>query len=483
MEATIRKHLERECAKLISRQQSHIRQSKHDQTRFTKRTGQAAGSPASYRPEYWDLHQHFDPFYVRSRLDEIAYGLARSIRAETYQVSTTYCFSIPKPGGGKREVTIFTIPDAAVAHYLYRELLHRNGHRFSSYSFAYRPDRTAHFAVEHLAKAARRQKRLFVLEYDFAKYFDTISHQYVERLLRDELQVSPRERKLASEFLRFRRARGCQAFRDGVLELDRELDSTGASFARYADDTVILCKDYEQANICAELMLSHGMRSATQVNFDKSDGISILTPEHTAEMRTKLSFAFLGYEIGASGVGLSAKAVKRIKKKISTIIHKHMLLYPKRHQFNPARIEPNGLDWDMVTCLNEIRRYLYGRASEKKVSECIDDKTKPLTLTKGLLSFYPLIDQPQALQKLDGWMLDAMHRAQVARRILVSPANPNARVFSRQELLDGTWYRLQTPPNETRLPSFFRAWLYIRKCLQVYGLMTFRSADYAYYPD
>jgi hypothetical protein len=159
------------------------------------------------------------------------------------------------------------------------------------------------------------------------------------------------------------------------------------------------------------------------------------------------------------------------------------LLYPKRQQFSPARIEPNGLDWDMVTCLNEIRRYLYGRASEENVSECIGDKTKPLTLTKGLLSFYPLIDQPQALQEMDGWMLDAIHRAQVARQRLVTPANPNARAYSRQELLDGTWYRLQVPPNETRLPSFFRAWLYIRKCLQVYGLMTFHSADYAYYSD
>lgn len=506
MEATIRKHLERECAKLVARQQSHIRQSKRNQERFTKRTGNAAGHPASYRPEYWDLHHHFDPFYVRSRLDEIAYGLAKSIRAETYQVSTTYCFSIPKPGGGKREVTIFSIPDAAVAHYLYRELLRRNGHRFSSYSFAYRPDRTVHFAVEHLSKAARSQKRLFVLEYDFAKYFDTISHAYVERLLREELQVSPREQKLASAFLRFRRARGCQAFREGrvevntrgiaqgnslslflanvaCLELDRELESSGAAFARYADDTVILSKDYAQASVCAERMLSHGMRSATQINFDKSDGISILTPEQEAEMQPKASFAFLGYDIGASGVGLSKRAIKRIKKKIATIIHKHLLLYPKRNQFNPNRIEPSGLDWDMVTCLNEIRRYLYGRASEKKVSECISDKSKPLVMTKGLLSFYPLIDQPGALQELDGWMLNAVHRAQVARCKLVEAANPNAQVYSRQNLLDGTWYRQQSPQNETRLPSFFRAWRYIRKCLQVYGLMNFRSADYAYYSD
>ncbi len=218
MEATIRRYLEKECKKLIARHESLIRQSKRDQKRFKKRTGQDAGNPKSYRPQYWEAHPHFDPYYVRSRLDEIAHGLAESIRADTYQVSPAFCFSIPKPGGGLREVTIFTVPDSSVAHYLYRELLRRNGHRFSSYCFAYRPDRTAHFAVEHLFKAIQRQKRLFILEYDFARYFDTISHHYLEDLMKRELYVSPREQKLSGAFLRFRRARGYSAFLKKAFE-------------------------------------------------------------------------------------------------------------------------------------------------------------------------------------------------------------------------------------------------------------------------
>jgi retron-type reverse transcriptase len=504
MEASIRKYLEMECTKLIARHESHIRQRKRDQKRFKKRTGKTAGDPKSFRPEYWDANPHFDPYYVRSRLKSISHGLAESIRAGKYQVSPAYCFSIPKPGGGKREVTIFSVPDSAVSHYLYRELLRRNGHRFSSYCFAYRPDRTAHFAVEHLFKAVERHKRLFILEYDFAKYFDTISHGYLESLLRRELQVSPREQWLSGAFLRFKRARGLESFRQNTfednnrgiaqgnslslflanvacLELDRELESTGATFARYADDTVILCRDYEQANKCADLMLSHGRRSATEVNFEKSDGISLLTPEKEPEMRPKSSFHFLGYKIGAHGISLSPKAVKRIKKRISTIIHRHLLLYPKRKQFNPDRIRSSGLDWDMVTCINEIRRSLYGHVTEKTVSGCLGDKSKPLTLTKGLLSYYPLIDQAEIFQELDGWMLDVVHRAQIARKKLVKKSGAKARIYTKREILRGRWYRLKKPPVETQLPSFFRAWLYIRKCLQVYGLMTFRSADYAYY--
>src|SRR2546428_7416254 len=60
MEATIRRYLEKECKKLIARHESLIRQSKHDQKRFKKRTGQAAGNPKSYRPQYWEAHPHFD---------------------------------------------------------------------------------------------------------------------------------------------------------------------------------------------------------------------------------------------------------------------------------------------------------------------------------------------------------------------------------------------------------------------------------------
>ena len=327
---------------------------------------------------------------------------------------------------------------------------------------------------------------------------------YLEDLMKRELYVSPREQKLSGAFLRFRRARGYSAFLKkafedndrgiaqgnslslflanvACLELDRELEATGATFARYADDTVILCRDYEQANKCADLMLSHGHRSATEINFEKSDGISLLTPEKVAEMPVKPFFLFLGYKVSPSGISISPKAVKRIKKKISTIIHRHLLLYPKRKQFNPERIESSGLDWDMVTCVNEIRRYLYGRVTELTVSDCLADKSKPLTLTKGLLSFYPLIDQPETLRELDGWLLDVIHRGQIARNKLVKKSKVKARIYTRQELLSGKWYRRKKPPVETRLPSFFRGWLYIRKCLQVYGLMIFRSADYPYY--
>jgi hypothetical protein len=93
-----------------------------------------------------------------------------------------------------------------------------------------------------------------------------------------------------------------------------------------------------------------------------------------------------------------------------------------------------------------------------------------------------LIDQPATLQELDDWLLNVIHRAQKARNKLVK-SKAKGRIYKIQELLSGSWYRRKKPPVETRLPSFFRIWLYVRKCLQIYGLMTFRSSYYSEYGD
>src|SRR5438309_1045969 len=118
MQATIRDFILGECDKLIRRHYARIAKSQLDQTRFNKRTGQHTHAPESYIPDFWGAHKHFDPFYVRPRADSIAHSIAKKIRGQTYQLLPAMVFSIKKPGGGTREVTVFTIPDSAVSHYL-----------------------------------------------------------------------------------------------------------------------------------------------------------------------------------------------------------------------------------------------------------------------------------------------------------------------------------------------------------------------------
>jgi hypothetical protein len=429
--------------------------------------------------------------------------VADKIRKGQYQPRPCLHKSIPKPSGGQRVLSIFTVVDSAVSSWLYRTLLGRNAQLFSSYSYAYRADRNAHHAIEHIYGAVKGRKRLFLLEYDFLKYFDSISHDYLLDVMKRYLVVSPRERKLIEAFLGCRYAVGTDNYKKSVfqktekgvpqgtslslflanvacLQLDRELEKIGATFARYADDTIILCEDYATASRAASAMLAHGDRSGAQVNFAKSEGISLITPPGEAELRSKPSFDFLGHDISSVGVAPSRRTVQRLKRNLSRIIHRHLLLYPmSRKQFTPKRLDSCGIDWDLVTCVNELRDYLYGHVSEEQLSGALARK-KPLRNTKCALSYFPLVDLPDRFRHLDGWLAGTLLRCHEKRVRVLSAMGYSPSNVGRTALVSGTWYRGTLIHNESKLPSAFRAWLYIRKCRNTFGLHSFPSPPYGY---
>lgn len=499
MQRGIKKQILRECEKLIQRHHMRVSQRKKYEKRYAKRTGGVAATPASYEPQHWALHPHFNPFYVRARIDSIAHSITQKIRNRQYQPNPALCLPIPKPGGGHRTITIFPIPDAAVSSLLFHSLRGRNQQFFSSYAYAYRGDRSVHHAVQHLYRYVKGTARVFALNYDFSKYFDSIDHEYLVAKLQDDFHLSAKEHAALASFLSYRKAekqdylagnfttnsRGVpqgssiSLFLANVacLDLDIELEREGAVFARYADDTIILCSSYEMAHRCANRMLAHGTRSRTEINFAKSEGIFLVTPEPRGEMRAARHFDFLGNRISQTNVTIAAKSVKRIKRRISGIIHRHLLFYPKKGSFSTNRIGPNSLDWDLVTCINEIRRYLYGSVSDADLTAALTNPAAPLRQTLSLLSYYPLVDDPTIFRQLDGWLIDVIRRGQRERKRHIDHLVPGYRLYTKQEIISGSWY-VDLIPNETRLPSFFHGWIYVRKLLDVFGAAEFPVPDY-----
>ncbi|MGB2881773.1 MAG: RNA-dependent DNA polymerase, partial [Rhodoferax sp.] len=138
------------CYKLIGRHHSYHNHLHLDWLRSCERI---AGAPAKVVkvPEYWELDQKFNPFYVRRNAAAIAKSISRKINSHSYVPNDPHRKKIPKPGGGERELTVFQIPDAAVSSYFYSRLLAKNRHRFSSFSYAYRNDRNVHFAIQDIA--------------------------------------------------------------------------------------------------------------------------------------------------------------------------------------------------------------------------------------------------------------------------------------------------------------------------------------------
>ena len=347
--------LTREVDKHISRYNLDCRSSHKNAKRYTKRTGKSATKVAasSLIPTYWQAHNLFNPFYVRKRIDNIAHGLATKIRASTYKPNPSLVVSIPKPAGGNRDISIFTIPDSAVAYWVNQILIRRNQPYFSSYCFAYRTDRNGHNAISHLMTELRSSQRHYLLEYDFSKYFDTIRHEYLISVLKKHLKVSPREMHLINAFLEREYAisiedltnnnttkasigvpQGCSIslFLANVaaLELDRKIERISTAFARYADDTVILCENYESASRCAKVMLEHGTKAGTEINLLKSAGISVLSSDTEPEMRGKTGFTFLSHYLTQEGVSFGSKAIERMKRRSVRIIYNNLLLYPKK---------------------------------------------------------------------------------------------------------------------------------------------------------
>lgn len=504
MTTPLQRALEREVLKLIARHNSKCRDAAHDRRRYHRRSGEPASLPSSTTPRHWKAHRHFNPYYVRSRLPIITRALGAHLRAGSYTPTPILLADIPKPHGGTREISLLTIPDAAVSYALGTRLITRNAHLFTSYTYAYRRDRNAHHAIQHLMSAIRGCSRLFVLEFDFSKYFDSIGHEYLLHVLTQHFLVSKREEGLVRTLLLAPRARGVADYLAGRFdtptrgipqgstlslflanvachELDRQLENAGATFARYADDTLVVCDSYDKAGLCARAILDHGKRSGTQVNVTKSAGISLLTGQGTAEMKNKHTVEFLAHSLSADGVGLSTSSIRRIKRKLSQLIHMHLLLQPTRGSIDRARIGDGFVDWDLVTCVNEVRRYIYGRLSDAEVRSALAG-TGRFNVTRSALSFFPTVDLGKAepLKAMDGWLVDTFVRAYGKRVRLLRSLGIATRIIDRSELIAGTWYCFPAVPFEPQIPSLYRSWLYVRRCAQIFGLERFPSPVYEY---
>lgn len=407
----------------------------------------------------------------------------------------------------------FTIVDSAVANVFHRRLTSRNKNLFSAYSFAYRPDRSIFDAIIHLQRMLQPEKT-YILKYDYSKYFDTIDHAYLDKLLsKDTFVITKAERNVIKAFLNHKfstfpswqtgnykrrdvgvpQGSSLSLFLSNIAahELDMALETANGSFVRFADDVIAMAHSYSDARNIELEFRAHCERSGVKINFEKSTGISLLNGRDADDKRSffvdnddggRLAHCdhidFLGHEVRSNAINLTDRAIRRIKRRISQVVYNHLLLYPRKpHPINPARIGGQAVDWDLVTCLNEIRRYIYGGLKEKQLHAFIEDDVK-LPVVRGLMAFYPLVTHVERLAKLDGWLLNIVHRALRERNKLIAAQGGLAPYkLSRDVLLDGNWHTSDIP-NETRLPSFVRGWRAARKFYKRYGLSEVRGPSY-----
>lgn len=482
IEKKIQQIILRECEKQITRHHLYHNRLHAEWTRNKKRIKNAPPKVVK-TPEYWKHNKKFNPFYVRSNAIAIAKSIAKKISDGTYKPEPPFQKTKEKPSGGTRVLTIYQIPDAAVSRYFYDRLLSKNKHRFSSFSYAYRNDRNVHFAIQDIYVDLENNSRAFIAEYDFSDFFGSINHEYLfSQLHQNGFLVSDEEEQVIRSFVSIRdkgipQGTSISLFLANLVcwKLDKSLEKEGLKFARYADDTVIWSQDYTAICKSSELIEKFSKEAGVKINPKKSEGISLLSrDEFPGEINPKSSFNFLGYSMSVGKNSIKEGSRQRIQQHISYLLYRNLIQPIKSKPLKGLVIPSNDRDYSLLIAMTQIRRYMYGGLSHRDIREYITGRKKWLRF-KGVMSFYPLVNDESQLKNLDGWLLSTIYRAIQYRNFLfqthkISCSHQIPFSLTKEKLLEYMANKRIMRKKLLEVPSFFLIYKALKRGLRESGI-------------
>lgn len=498
MENIIKRYLVAEAEKHSERYHSYHNSLQLEYERNKKRFGRPPQKVVR-KPEVWSVDKKFNPFYVLKHQDKIARSLANKLKNNSYKPHDPHIIDIPKKNGKFRKVAVYQIPDAAVSNYLYSRLLSKNKHRLSSLSYAYRNDRNVHFAIQDIGLGLKDNSRIFISEFDFSDFFGSINHDYLfAQFDLNGFIVSDFEKQIIRSFLdKYDRGipqgTSISLFLANLVcwKLDRMLEEEGIRFARYADDTVIWSKSYSKICNSFDIISRFSKEAGIEINADKSDGISLMVkPGMPSEFEsTKEYIEFLGYRLSIDKISIKKDSISKIKKQISYILYKNLIKPVKGYQLKSIIVPSNNEDPAFVTAMMQIRRYLYGNLSEEKLNGYLNGKYKRIRF-KGIMSFYPLINDEEQLKELDGWLVSTIQSSLKLRKKLFhskglfSISNNFPFNLKKEDILQTcTTMQYKGKKGLYTIPSFLRIYSAIQKGVLNNGIeftMSEKSNHYDY---
>jgi RNA-directed DNA polymerase len=114
--------------------------------------------------------------------------LHEELHKGTYRPSPKKEVLIPKANGKKRPIAISTFRDKIVEHALGRIFTVMYEPVFIRNSFGFRPNKSAHGAIEASYMILKDAKRPWVVEIDFANFFNTVPHRELMKIISERMK-------------------------------------------------------------------------------------------------------------------------------------------------------------------------------------------------------------------------------------------------------------------------------------------------------